>query len=298
MALLGNLSMLNKTHTAKQMRGKGMRNKQGKMVCLAGFILAGLSMTATADVVGLWQMEGTSGESVGTVLNSINTGVLAAQGYVTVYSNQVVGASVYDPISDSTYANTSSVTLNGANSRVVVSDDGSLDVANFTVEAFVKLSPGDSVGRTLIQHYKGGAEPLGWSMSIAPDGNFRVRFDNTTKQNQGLNTGVAIDDDEWHHIALSFDGTTQQIVCYVDYESSFSNTLTGSSAEVSAVNANLLIGAFQNYSGTTNLIDEVRYSNEVLTSDQFLQTVPEPASIGLFLFGCGGMLIWRRRCSW
>lgn len=91
-------------------------------------------------------------------------------------------------------------------------------------------------------------------------------------QGDGLN-----DTPKWHHVALSFDETTGEIRIYFDYALAQSRILSDSEANgYTHPFAGLRFGKL---SGSENglLLDEIRYSDEILTTRQFLR---EPATGG------------------
>lgn len=108
---------------------------------------------------------------------------------------------------------------------------------------------------------------------------------------------TAINDEEWHHIALTFNGTEARLYidgAVEDQESS----LTGSVLHGSAP---FLVGAgnFATPAGTGTFrrnfqgdIDEVRVSDVALTSTQFI-AVPEPSSS--LMMCLGAFLLLKRR---
>ena len=85
-------------------------------------------------------------------------------------------------------------------------------------------------------------------------------------QGDGIN-----DVDEWHHVAISFDQTTGEINYYFDYRRLQTRTLADTEADgYTHPAAGLSIGK---HAATANgmLIDEVRFSNEILTAGSFLR---------------------------
>ena len=83
--------------------------------------------------------------------------------------------------------------------------------------------------------------------------------------------------DEWHHLAVTFDQDTGEISFYYDYELMQQRTLLDSEADGYTHPASgFQFGKFagQDYG---LLLDEVRYSEGILTSFQFLQAVSAPS---------------------
>ena len=73
----------------------------------------------------------------------------------------------------------------------------------------------------------------------------------------------------WHHTAVTFDAATKRITHYTDYGVTATRTLAGNPSDATAVAADLILGGI----GSPALLDEVRYSNSVLTPDDFLRAV-------------------------
>ena len=89
-------------------------------------------------------------------------------------------------------------------------------------------------------------------------------------QGDGIN-----DVDEWHHVAMSFNETTGEIKFYFDYALAQTRTLADTEADgYTHPAAGLRFGKLAP-TGFGLLLDEVRYSDEILTASDFLR---EPAS--------------------
>lgn len=84
---------------------------------------------------------------------------------------------------------------------------------------------------------------------------------------------------EWHHVALSFDETTQEVSFYLNYRLVHSRTLSDSEGDgYTHPAAGLEFGKFNSSTGGL-FLDEIRYSSGVLSPDEFLRD----ASLGLDL---------------
>ncbi|MDG2399931.1 MAG: hypothetical protein P8M04_05115 [Akkermansiaceae bacterium] len=89
-------------------------------------------------------------------------------------------------------------------------------------------------------------------------------------QGDGIN-----DDEDWHHVALTFDEDTGEIRFYFDHNLSQSRTLSDSEGDgYTHPFADLLFGKLTNVEYGL-LMDEVRLSNSILTPSHFLR-VPLP----------------------
>ncbi|MEX2215069.1 MAG: LamG-like jellyroll fold domain-containing protein [Phycisphaeraceae bacterium] len=236
-----------------------------------GFLFA--SSDAGATTVGVWSMEGTPGGAVGAVQNSANPGFLDGAGEGgAIYSSSVIGGQIWDPVSGSVAANTSSLNMgNIGTARVRVLDDNALDASSFTVEAFILIG-GDQAGFPAYVSHRTATPARGWQLDINASEQGRSRFDTAATSNQVTANGVdqSLAGGVWHHTAVSYNAATNTISHYVDYGIVVTRTLTGTAADATAVAADLLIGGAY---PAGSAVDEVRYSNSVLTSSQFLRSV-------------------------
>ena len=89
-------------------------------------------------------------------------------------------------------------------------------------------------------------------------------------QGDGIN-----DVNKWHHVAMSFDETTGEIKFYFDYALAQTRTLADTEADGYTHPAVGLRFGKLSASGYALLMDEIRYSDEVLTTSDFLR---EPSS--------------------
>ena len=119
-----------------------------------------------------------------------------------------------------------------------------------------------------------------------------------TTGNAGISSTTTINDNEWHHIALTFNGSS--LILYVDHVAA--NQIDNISGTVRHGVAPFLIGAgnFNTPTGSGSFrrnfqgdIDEVRVSDVALNSSDFL-TVPEPSSSLLFGIAITSLLLRRR----
>jgi len=240
-------------------------------IALAVFVQLGNASSARAAQGGYWRCEGTAGGAVGTVPNVLSPGTLDGAGEGSaVYGASVIGPTIWDPISGTTYSNSTSLAIDGAK-QVRVADDAALDAPDFTIEAFIKTGlqtgyPG-YVSHMIINNQ-------GWQLDIDPDEDARTRFDTTAQINQtaGSGTGQRLADQRWHHTAVTFNGTSKLITHYTDYGVTATRTLNGTASEATSVAADLLFGANAAWPAGS-YVDEIRYSNSVLTDSQFLRSV-------------------------
>ena len=245
---------------------------RGMVVAAAVALAFGAAAMVEANPIGHWRFEGTAGGTVGTVPNGLNPGFLDGTGQNSaVYSGSVIGPQIWDPISGSLYSNATSVDVQGSR-RVRVPDDNALDAPSFTIEALVKIG-GDQTSYPNYLSHRQSSPASGWQLDIDPDEDARCRFDTSAQSNQtaGSGTPQRLADFRWHHTAVTFDAATKLITHYTDYGAVATRTLNGDAAEATSVATDMLFGSPSLPAGTA--LDEVRYSNSVLSSDQFLRSV-------------------------
>lgn len=237
-------------------------------VLVAMLVLALAAPATMAAPVGWWRMEGTPGAAVGTEANALSPGTHdGTGGGGATYAATVPNQFVHDPISGAAYHNLSSLDMSGGRT-VTIPDHNDLDAPNFTIEAFVRV-PDQSGYPGYARHFV--ASDSGWQLDVDPQEEARVRFDTGNvvpflNQVAGSGSNQALGHGEWHHTAVTFDGTT--IRHYTDYGNLSTRTLVGDPAKATSVAANVILGSF---GATGAYLDEVRYTNEVLQPSQFLR---------------------------
>jgi hypothetical protein len=165
----------------------------------------------------------------------------------------------------------------------------------FTIELFVKV---DRLANFAAIVGKERVDQTGstWQLDITNNGNLRARFDTQALgtggtgvpgYNQGVTSSFVLNDGQWHHIAMTYDGSTRDFVIYADYDEVGSGTTT---FDLVYDNDVFEIGHVAGR-GFDGWVDEVRLSDTVLMPSQFL-AVPEPASLMMLV---PAMLMIRRR---
>jgi hypothetical protein len=107
----------------------------------------------------------------------------------------------------------------------------------------------------------------------------------------GINDNLA-----WRHLAMTFNQDSQEVSLYLDYELAASRTLVDSD-DSGYVHPDAGIRFGKTGGGEYEMyVDEGRYSDNVLTPNQFLRAVnvPEPSTTALWFLG-GALLLRRRR---
>ncbi|MGC6426330.1 MAG: hypothetical protein ACON5H_04965 [Akkermansiaceae bacterium] len=120
----------------------------------------------------------------------------------------------------------------------------------------------------------GGADVGPQNSGIASDYVYDAASANPNDVDVALQGDGNNDVPEWHHVAMSFDEATGEIRFYFDYALSQTRTLSDSEANgYTHPRAGLRFGKIlANEYGL--LLDELRYSNEVLSSTKFLRQPP------------------------
>jgi len=216
--------------------------------------------------VAHWRYEGVAGAAVGLVPNADQPGTLDGTGEGgAVYAADIPDSLVYDPIDRAVHANATSLDMSSG--QVRVPNQPLLNSPEFTVETFVKVQ--DQGGYpSFIDRLAGGE---GWQLDVNPNEYARARIDTDALANQWLGSGTAqsLADRQWHHVALTFDGSVARL--YVDHGNMATRTITGDPAQVYAAANDLILGSSAWPAGSA--IDESRYTGRVLSPEEFLRAV-------------------------
>ena len=257
----------------------------GRIILLAMVTLA--PRVASAAVVAYWQFEpgAVTVDSAGS--NSLTNSGVASSGDVATNAPGVGSAS-----------------FNGAH---LFSTTATLDLSgmtDLTVEWFIKST--QSSLAIVVEH---GLTNVAGSFGSAINDTFGAP--NVIEGYQ--RTGAALQayleksttdvlDDEWHHIAVTIDGSesfTDRITLFVDGADVGTYLSVGSPGGFpSFLDATLFIGSRANSSFKyVGLLDELRISDVILTADQFLNAspIPIPAALPLFMSAIAGLGFIARR---
>lgn len=168
------------------------------------------------------------------------------------------------------YGNTRALTFTSGPDRVVVPDPaGSFNFAgSFTMEALVRTASSSTQAAILAKNGTGDGEGEYWWRLPGTAGGAQRAGVNS----HFLNGTIALNDGQWHHVALVYDADAQQMRLYADY------TLDATANSVvfdkpAGRPADLQIGGFI---GTTTSefdgdIDFIRISEGALSVEQFVQ---------------------------
>lgn len=277
-----------------------------KLLTLTCAAVLTTSVAADAGTIAYWQFDEGAGTTAASTVNGLN-GTLAASGsggVLPTWTSQTVGGIIQDgvggPIVNA--ANTTSLFFDNTGpvnsvsgkpdtttgSIVTVADNPLLRPAAFTAEMWVKVNT--VVAFPALINKSKDASNSTWMMDLTDSGVLRSRFDTAVQGNQTPNTGVNIADGQWHHVALSYDGTSARL--YIDYVLKKTQTINGTlDYNTSAMN----IGNSGGGRAFDGWIDEVRVSDAALDPDQFLRVtvIPEPAGLAMLL-GAAAMVRWRQ----
>jgi len=154
-----------------------------------------------------------------------------------------------------------------------------LKLSSFTVELFFKSDfPANPQYWSNLMVLGGPGSGDTWGLRILANGTISFRKTYTTESESTANENLSIGevnalDGKWHHLAFTYDGVTKTGTLYYDYSTKSSRTF---SHEMEYVDGSLLeIGSFSkaNYGRWCGWVDEVRISDTVLGTNDFLRPV-------------------------
>jgi hypothetical protein len=143
-------------------------------------------------------------------------------------------------------------------------------------------------------------EPAGSQLRIRADhqGLADPATNGTPGFNQGIlsNTNGIINDNAWHHIAITFNDANNTFTFYKDYQLAGTGTISASGVQDLVYNGGaFFLGNLGGGRAFDGWMDEVRFSNSLLATDQFLRAVPEPMTGAMLLIGLVSCSLRRQR---
>ena len=195
------------------------------------------------------------------------------------------------------YANAASYDHGVYGTDTVVSDYAVINAGTcygeFTIEAFVKLDEGAYRQYDTIINNSDDAN--GWFFGTWGDG--QIAFWAYDGYNGSGRTALATDpltEGVWHHVAvvgtedIRIDQAFVEVQIYVDYlpvgsVGRYWQEFVPGEPYISPATNPYTIGTGGN--ALDGLVDELRISNTALAPEDFLQAVPEPATLGLLCLG-------------
>ncbi|WOO40054.1 LamG-like jellyroll fold domain-containing protein [Rubellicoccus peritrichatus] len=272
-------------------------------ISFLGAILASSIATLNAADIGYWQFEGTSGQAVVTVDSQVNNssftsaivnGFGGAGSTAPTYSSnvvtgpgEVITSGVGGPIVNSN--NTTSIQFVQDSSSVgqmLQINDGATGLFEpsgaFTIEAFV-IGGNDIFGAVINKEQFATTSSAGFFTDFTSS---RVRIWGDGDRTDPIDTNPnGISDGNWHHTAIVYDGAGT-VSMYFDY--SLLGTLAADPTAGWQANGPLSIaGLTGNVSGSSlfsGLVDELRFSDTALATNEFLVVaIPEPSAYAFFV---------------
>jgi hypothetical protein len=145
-----------------------------------------------------------------------------------------------------------SLTQNNNAHQVWIGDPSSVDIPQFTIEAWIK-SDGPGSGRDGIADYNNQ-----WGFFLQTDGDLTCRSARTDTANHNVTDGA------WHHVACVVDGT--DTIIYVD--GAEAARVAQGAAGTSSTDGLALAGNSPSGDGFLGQMDNVRMWNRGLTADE------------------------------
>lgn len=287
------------------------------------------------EIAGYWRLEEEGAVEGGDIFLAENSASdlndASAGNGTPVYSTDVPAPVIYDPLTDTSFANQFSLDASAPGSRLRVENDASLDTS-YTLEFFMKVVGEPGGYHAFLRRSQAGDLRWQFDFDHAATGAFgrlRARFDTPAGDSDGVAekgvdenfnfvvgpTGGANipseqriwvdtptgdgnvasyvgadwaedgdgvnDNDSWHHAALTLNEETGEVSFYYDYELMQTRTLSDSE-----MNGYTHPAAAFEFGKLTNadyglLLDEIRYTSEVILPFQFLQIEAPAPEVGL-----------------
>ena len=218
--------------------------------------------------------------------------------YMPRYSTPAYGTRLYDPVSGRTWRNHASMRFTtgtesgkggsyyGGTLKVPGTDKSFQPADAITIECFVCTTGGtfNTFAPIFGKRNSGDYSNESWALYMTSNGKLEVRI--KAKYSGTTGQGVAINDGNWHHVAMTYDKADGVCHVYVDYEESFPFSPSGGGA-ISYLNSPteaytaFHVGGYPYVSSNNagrkfdGCIDELRISDVALQPAQFLRMAPE-----------------------
>jgi hypothetical protein len=252
-----------------------MMTKVNVKKIVASTCVLALGMNGFSETVAYWQLQDQSAGTAaprGLVLRNeikpsaleakVSTGGNGKASFSADVPGRVIVAGKDAKVVNANNTASSSVGFTVAGNPLLAKD-------TFTVEAFVKIEQLPKWGRVIYKNRQNGL--YSWLLQQSGEsGILRARIDSNatgTTSGKGFNdcrnSKFKAVDNQWHHLAVTYDGATQMFVLYADYRVLFEYK-----PAFPMVFDDSPLAVFSQGKGS---VDEVRISNVVLGPDDFLK---------------------------
>lgn len=271
-------------------------------VITVGLICGALSVSglvARAGVIGYWRFEG---DATGFVTDSSSNGLTLTNGdgstsstYPTQYPLPASGDGQYfnNPIPRNGLANSKAASFDGGD-WFSHGDESEFAVSDFTIEAYIHRDR-TNVREVIASQYGSTGNQRSWAMMVFEDNELHFFLSENGTSINNIESGIVITSGVDYFVAASFDESVNSTGVKF-YVKNLSTGVWLTSTSGHAINslhnstASFNIGMYGNSARLWDgLIDEVRWSDEVLPYGELLAAVPEPGT--LVLLGSGAVLL-------
>jgi hypothetical protein len=115
--------------------------------------------------------------------------------------------------------------FDGVDDYVSIPHAAFLQAPSITAEAWIK-TPGSEDMQLIVDKSHGWVDNTGWALQVMPRGDGRIAWGyGTVSGFPGCFSTARVDDDAWHHVAATSDGSTSRV--YIDGQESGMSEFTG-----------------------------------------------------------------------